>query len=65
MARSLSTFKYLTFDVVGTLIDFEAGLTAPLAAIAAEHGVPFDPEAALALYREARYMPDALRFRTT
>nr|WP_043879199.1 HAD-IA family hydrolase [Azorhizobium caulinodans] len=62
MARSLSTFKYLTFDVVGTLIDFEAGLTAPLAAIAAEHGVPFDPEAALALYRDARYMPDALRF---
>lgn len=62
MAKRFGDFRYMSFDVVGTLIDFEAGLTGSLAAIAAEAGVPFDGEAALALYREARYSPDALRF---
>ncbi|TIO18252.1 MAG: hydrolase, partial [Mesorhizobium sp.] len=27
MARGFSEFKYMTFDVVGTLIDFEGGIT--------------------------------------
>ncbi|WP_407067877.1 HAD-IA family hydrolase [Mesorhizobium sp. M8A.F.Ca.ET.213.01.1.1] len=49
----------MTFDVVGTLIDFEGGITACLAGIAAESGVSIDGEEALALYRQARYMPDA------
>lgn len=62
MPKSLKSFRYLTFDVVGTLIDFEAGLTGCLGAIAAEADVAFDGEAALALYRAARYEPEALRF---
>jgi putative hydrolase of the HAD superfamily len=53
--QGFSRFKYLTFDVVGTLIDFEGGLTASLAAIASEAGTTIDGEAALALYRAARY----------
>lgn len=59
MARGFSEFKYMTFDVVGTLIDFEGGITTCLAGIAADAGVSFDGEAALALYRQARYMPAA------
>ncbi|TIV95756.1 MAG: hydrolase, partial [Mesorhizobium sp.] len=39
MAKAFSQFKYMTFDVVGTLIDFEGGITACLAGIAAEAGV--------------------------
>lgn len=62
MPKSLKSFRYLSFDVVGTLIDFEAGLTDCLAAIAKEAGVAFDGEAALALYRAARYEPDAMLF---
>ncbi|TPN80668.1 HAD-IA family hydrolase [Mesorhizobium sp. CU2] len=57
MAKALSEFKYMTFDVVGTLIDFEGGITSCLAAIAAEAGVSVDSEEALSLYRQARYMP--------
>ncbi|TIP26185.1 MAG: hydrolase, partial [Mesorhizobium sp.] len=34
MARGFSEFKYMTFDVVGTLIDFEGGVTTCLAGIA-------------------------------
>lgn len=59
MARGFSEFKYMTFDVVGTLIDFEGGITTCLAGIAGDAGVSIDGEAALALYRQARYMPDA------
>ncbi|MDZ7907027.1 MAG: HAD-IA family hydrolase [Gemmobacter sp.] len=61
-AKPLTSFRYLSFDVVGTLIDFEAGLVAGLQDIAAEDGTDIDGEAALALYRAARYTPDALRF---
>jgi putative hydrolase of the HAD superfamily len=62
VAKSLSQFRYMTFDVVGTLIDFEAGLKASLAGIAADAGVALDGEEALALYRAARYMDEALKF---
>lgn len=61
-AKPLSEFKYLSFDVVGTLIDFESGLTGALGAIAAENGVAFEPERALDLYRSARYMPGVQHF---
>jgi putative hydrolase of the HAD superfamily len=61
-ARPLSAFRYLTFDVVGTLIDFERGLTEGLRAIAADAAVPFDAEAALTLYRRTRRMPGVDRF---
>lgn len=57
--KSLPEFKYMTFDVVGTLIDFERGLKDCLAAIAAEAGVEIDGEEALTLYRAARYSEDA------
>ncbi len=59
MAKSLSQFKYMTFDVVGTLIDFEGGIKDCLSAIAAEAGVSVDGEEALSLYRAARYSDDA------
>lgn len=59
MSKTLLSFKYLTFDVVGTLIDFESGITGCLAGIAAEAGTSVDGEAALALYRQARYAGDA------
>lgn len=62
MAKRLTEFRYLSFDVVGTLIDFESGLTSSFAAIAAEAGVGIDGEEALSLYRAARYDPAALRF---
>lgn len=62
MAKALSEFKYMTFDVVGTLIDFEGGITGCLAEIAAEAGVSIDGEEALNLYRQARYMPEAELF---
>jgi putative hydrolase of the HAD superfamily len=58
LAKAFQDFKYLTFDVVGTLIDFEGGLKDCLSQIGAEVGVTVDGEAALALYRKARYAPD-------
>ena len=59
MVKSLRSFKYMTFDVVGTLIDFEAGLKASLAEIGRSADVAVDGEEALALYRQARYSDDA------
>ena len=59
MAKDFPAFKYFTFDVVGTLIDFEGGIKDCLAGIAVEAGVAVDGEAALTLYREARYSEDA------
>ncbi|ENN88448.1 hypothetical protein RHSP_81148 [Rhizobium freirei PRF 81] len=49
----------MSFDVVGTLIDFEGGLKACLSEIAAEANTTIDGEEALALYRAARYADDA------
>ncbi|MDF0600961.1 HAD-IA family hydrolase [Psychromarinibacter sp. C21-152] len=60
--RPLTDFAYVSFDVVGTLIDFEGAITAGVSAIAATAGVEVDGEAVLATYRAARYEPDALRF---
>ncbi len=59
MAKDFQDFKYLTFDVVGTLIDFEGGIKACLAEIAAEAGTSIDGEEALRLYRQARYNEEA------
>nr|WP_255699934.1 HAD-IA family hydrolase [Jiella avicenniae] len=52
----------MTFDVVGTLIDFEAGLTGGLEAIAADHGLTVDGEAALAIYGQCRRDAEAGKF---
>ena len=60
--KPFSAFKVLTFDVVGTLIDFESGLKDGLAAIAGAAGKEVDGEAALAIYRGCRYMPGAGKF---
>ncbi len=49
----------MSFDVVGTLIDFEGGLTSCLQEIAAEANVTIDSEEALSLYRAARYSENA------
>lgn len=55
MDTGFEPFRYLTFDVVGTLIDFEGGIKSCLAAIGAEAGTAIDGEQALGLYRAARY----------
>jgi putative hydrolase of the HAD superfamily len=60
--RPLTAFAYVSFDVVGTLIDFEAAIKDGLAHIAAAAGMALDGEAALEVYRAARYDPGALRF---
>ena len=52
----------MTFDVVGTLIDFEGGLKSCLQEVAIEAGVEIDGEEALSLYRAARYSDDAVLF---
>ncbi|WP_128293732.1 HAD-IA family hydrolase [Afifella aestuarii] len=62
MTRRLATFKVLTFDVVGTLIDFETGLKNGLASLAADVGATLDGEEALAIYRESRRDPGGGRF---
>lgn len=59
MVKELDHFKYMTFDVVGTLIDFEGGLTQSLIEIGQQYGVVVDGEEALSLYRNARYDKDA------
>lgn len=60
--KPLTAFSYVTFDVVGTLIDFEGAITGALAEIAAREGKEIDGEAALTVYRDARYEPDAQLF---
>lgn len=60
--KPFSAFKVLTFDVVGTLIDFEKGLKDGLSAIAEESGKQVDGEAALTTYRDCRYMPGVGKF---
>ncbi len=57
--KPLTAFSYVSFDVVGTLIDFEAAIKDGLATIAARECVDVDGEAALSVYRDARYAPDA------
>ncbi len=60
--KPLTAFKYLTFDVVGTLIDFEGAIKGGLAEISARSGIAIDGEKALTVYRDARYEPGALKF---
>lgn len=60
--KPLSAFAYVTFDVVGTLIDFEGAIKEGLAEIAAREGIDIDGEAALSVYRDARYEPGAKLF---
>ncbi|MBY5974832.1 HAD-IA family hydrolase [Ferrimonas balearica] len=57
--KPLTAFGYVTFDVVGTLIDFEGAIKDGLAEIATNENVDVDGEAALSVYRDARYEPGA------
>jgi putative hydrolase of the HAD superfamily len=59
LAKSFKDLKYMTFDLVGTLIDFEGGIKRCLREIGDEAGVRVDGEHALTLYRAARYQADA------
>jgi putative hydrolase of the HAD superfamily len=54
--------KVLTFDVVGTLIDFETGLLAYLRAACGAAAAALTDTAILDAYREARGMKEAWRF---
>ncbi|MDP0927175.1 HAD-IA family hydrolase [Paracoccus onubensis] len=60
--KPLTAFSYVTFDVVGTLIDFESAIKNGLAQIAEQAGLQIDGEAALTHYRDTRYQRDAGRF---
>jgi len=55
----LTDFKVLTFDVVGTLIDFEGGIIAYVRSLPTTHGVPPDSETVLESYRRSRSAPGA------
>lgn len=57
--RPLDGFAYISFDLVGTLIDFERAITDTLMAIAQAAGLSLDTEQALAIYRSARAQPEA------
>jgi putative hydrolase of the HAD superfamily len=57
---SLQQFKVLTFDVVGTLIDFERGMLDYLRSAVPQSDVSDD--AFLAAYRQARKRPGTLAY---
>ncbi|TGQ31033.1 MULTISPECIES: HAD-IA family hydrolase [unclassified Mesorhizobium] len=52
-------FKVLTFDVVGTLIDFETGIASYVQGVVERAGLSVDGETVLTAYRKARAMPGA------
>lgn len=56
----LQQFKVLTFDVVGTLIDFERGMLDYLRR--AVPGAELSDDAFLAAYRQARKRPDTIAY---
>jgi len=41
---SFNSFKTLTFDVVGTLIDFEAGILNHIRGVVADAGKPYSDD---------------------
>ncbi|WP_296741179.1 HAD-IA family hydrolase [Mesorhizobium sp.] len=51
----------MSFDVVGTLIDFETAIIDGLSDIASKAGIEVDGEEVLVAYREARLLPGAVR----
>jgi putative hydrolase of the HAD superfamily len=57
--KPLTGFDYVSFDVVGTLIDFEAAITEAVARIADVEGIDVSAEAVLSVYRDARYEANA------
>jgi putative hydrolase of the HAD superfamily len=59
---SLLKFKVLTFDVVGTLIDFEGGMIAYLRKVAGAGAPRLSNDAILDAYRRARAQSHAARY---
>ncbi|WP_306152162.1 HAD-IA family hydrolase [Roseovarius sp. MMSF_3281] len=57
--KPLTAFSYVSFDVVGTLIDFESAITGAIDSVAAEAGVEIDREKVLAFYGALRREPEA------
>jgi putative hydrolase of the HAD superfamily len=51
--KGLSEYRWLSFDVVGTLIDFEAGIVDAVQGIAAAAGVEVDPQHVLESFASA------------
>lgn len=51
--RGLDAYRWMSFDVVGTLIDFERGILDCVRGIAAEAGVDVDDERVLACFADA------------
>ncbi|QFT96879.1 Phosphoglycolate phosphatase [Roseovarius sp. THAF8] len=60
--KPLTTFSYVSFDVVGTLIDFEAAITGAIDSVAVEAGVDLDLEKVLSFYGALRSEPEAELF---
>lgn len=66
MSLDYGSFDALTFDCYGTLIDWEAGLTAAFRPVLAAHGIEIDDEALLARYARHEAAAEAgpyLRYR--
>jgi putative hydrolase of the HAD superfamily len=59
---SLLKFKAFTFDVVGTLIDFEGGMIAYIRKVAKADAAQLGDEAILEPYRRSRSQPSAVRY---
>lgn len=55
--KPLTAFRYISFDVVGTLIDYESAITDGMARIAAEVGKKLDGEEVLRAYARSRTKP--------
>ena len=52
MTLALSSYRVLTFDCYGTLVDWEAGISKALGDLLARHSIELERERLLALYAE-------------
>ena len=59
---SFRPFKAMSFDVVGTLIDFEAGILNHVRAVSGEAGKAHSDDDILKAYRYARAKDDSIWF---
>jgi 2-haloacid dehalogenase len=63
MVALVEQVRVIAFDIFGTCVDWRTGITAQVAAVAAEQGVQLDAEAFAEAWRE-RYLPSMARVRT-
>lgn len=59
--KALKNFKYLSFDVVGTLIDFETAMIDGIIDVAGPAAAQIDPNEIFAVYRATRVQEGAKR----